>query len=350
MRVLSLFSGIGLLDLGLAWAGFTTVGLCEIEPYCREVLAKHWPGVPIWSDVREVTWDAVRERCGAVDLVAGGFPCQPVSVAGARKGHADDRWLWPEMLLVVRDVRPRWVLAENVPGLRTLGADTVLADLDAAGYSAWPLVVGADDVGAPHRRKRVWIVARLRLADSYGAGELDASEPGRIKRTSRTAPSDACRRGPTVGDRICTGLEIGLGEQEDARQEQQAAQRAGDPTLLRGWPVRPGEQQHEWEAPRLVVADGARAGRADELLARYAVPCDAPGRWHVGDHCSTREAALAWIAESGMGGAADGSPRRLAGRNRRAALKALGNGVVPQVVAEVGRSIMAAEGLCSSSR
>lgn len=291
MNVLSLFSGIGLLDLGLAWAGMQTVGLCEIEPYCREVLAKHWPGVPCWSDVREVTGDAVRQRCGAVDLVAGGFPCQPVSVAGARKGHADDRWLWPEMLRVVRDVRPAWVLAENVPGLRTLGADTVLAGLDAAGYACWPLVVGADDVGAPHRRKRVWIVARLRLADSHGAGERDSSQPGWIERSSRTW------------------------------EPQAPSPHAPDPTLLRGWPARPGEQQHEWEAPRL--ADGTSG--------------------EVRSPRQSREVTDQGQPQPGMGQPAHGRTGRLARRLRRAQLKALGNGVVPQVVAEVGRAILAAE-------
>lgn len=240
MRVLSLFSGIGLLDLGLAWAGMQTVGLCEIEPYCRWVLGQHWPGVPIWSDVREVTGDAVRERCGAVDLVAGGFPCQPHSVAGARKGREDERHLWPEYARIVREVRPRWVLAENVPGLRTTAADEVLSDLDAEGYSCWPLVVGADDVGAPHRRKRVWIVGHASRGSSGRSRYADGLPIARVGSTGA---------GEALGDPTGPGL---ARQRADAGEPQEPEHRhAGDPTLLRGWPARLGEQQREWEAPRL---------------------------------------------------------------------------------------------------
>lgn len=165
-------------------AGMTVVGQCEMDPFCQSVLDKHWPGVPRWADVRSVTGESVRERCGDVDLVCGGFPCQPVSSAGKRQGEADERWLWPEMLRIIREVAPRWIVAENVPGLRSLGADGVLMDLEAAGYAAWPLVVGADDVGASHRRKRVFIVARL-MAD-------DLSDRGREATARETAgrPND----------------------------------------------------------------------------------------------------------------------------------------------------------------
>jgi DNA (cytosine-5)-methyltransferase 1 len=137
-----------------------TVGFCEIEPSCRYWLSQNFPGLPIFEDVRTLTGRLVSERCGSVDLLAGGFPCQPVSGAGRRKGTADSRWLWPEMLRLVREVRPRWVLAENVLGLRVRGADRVLNDLEAEGYACWPLVVGARHVGASIPRDRVWILAR----------------------------------------------------------------------------------------------------------------------------------------------------------------------------------------------
>jgi DNA (cytosine-5)-methyltransferase 1 len=177
LRVLDLFSGVGLMSLGLGWAGMRTVGFCEIEPACRFWLREQWPAVPIFEDVRALTGEVVLERCGAVDLVAGGFPCQPVSVAGSRKGAADERWLWPEMFRLVRELRPRWVLAENVPGLRTLGADGVLADLESAGYACWPLVVGAIHTGAPLRRLRVWIVG-LRMDGADGARREGGERPG----------------------------------------------------------------------------------------------------------------------------------------------------------------------------
>lgn len=161
MNVLSLFAGIGGLDLGLEWAGFKTIAFVERDASCQHWLAQHWPGVPIHGDIH--TFSGVPLR-GSVELVCGGFPCQPFSVAGKQKGTEDERHLWPEMSRIIREVRPRWVLAENVPGLRTIAADLVLEDLEGQGYTCWPLVVGADDVGAPHRRKRVWIIAR-RLGD-----------------------------------------------------------------------------------------------------------------------------------------------------------------------------------------
>ena len=129
---LSLFTGIGGIDLAADWARFTTVGQVEIDPYCLCVLEKHWPGIPRWEDVRDVTARSFREKTKerAPLLITGGFPCQPVSTAGKRRGTEDDRWLWPEMLRVVREFRPAWVVGENVTGIIGLALDDVLADLE----------------------------------------------------------------------------------------------------------------------------------------------------------------------------------------------------------------------------
>ena len=164
-----------------------TVGQCEIDPACRFWLEQHWPGLPRWSDVRALSGNAVEAACGAIDLVAGGVPCQPASVAGRRRGSADERWLWPEFLRLVREVGPRWVLAENPLGIASLephGLDWVCDELEAAGYEVWPVVVGARHVGAPHRRDRVWIVAHRRSSGRVAwvarphAGESDAARCG----------------------------------------------------------------------------------------------------------------------------------------------------------------------------
>jgi DNA (cytosine-5)-methyltransferase 1 len=159
MNVLSLFAGIGGLDLGLERAGMTVVGQVEIDPFCRRVLAKHWPEVPRHDDVRTTIswWDgAARPR---VDVVCGGFPCQPVSQAGKRRAQKDERWLWPEMLAIVADLRPEWVIWENVPGLLTHGLDIVHRDITGLGYRhrvGWATACAVD---APHMRKRLFGMA-----------------------------------------------------------------------------------------------------------------------------------------------------------------------------------------------
>jgi DNA (cytosine-5)-methyltransferase 1 len=159
--VLELFAGIGGLSLGLERAGFGVVGQVELDPFCRSVLAAHWPEVPRHADARTAAdwWQS--EPRPAVDLVAGGFPCQPFSIAGLKRGIADPRWMWPAMACVIRLLRPRYVLVENVPAL--LGDRTafgwLLSDLADLGFNAEWSLLSACAVGAPHVRKRLFLVA-----------------------------------------------------------------------------------------------------------------------------------------------------------------------------------------------
>jgi DNA (cytosine-5)-methyltransferase 1 len=203
MNHLSLFSGIGGLDLAAEWAGFRTIGFVERDKFCQRVLAKHWPGVPIWDDVAEVSaytlheleraqQDQRQDQSGqqaprrdhvgrlaaprvGIDLISGGFPCQPHSVAGKRQASADERDLWSECARIVGEFRPRWCVFENVPGLLSSEGGSffarVIGDLAALGYGVGWATYGAVDVGAPHRRDRVFIVANAdqerRVAEAH---------------------------------------------------------------------------------------------------------------------------------------------------------------------------------------
>lgn len=182
MNLLSLFSGIGALDIGLERAGMTVVGQVEIDPWCCSVLARHWPDVPRHDDVRTAAdWWSSEER-PSVDIIAGGFPCPPFSSAGLRKGLADERWGWPWMESVIRVVRPRYVLAENVPGILD-AADAfgrILADLAALGFDAEWTVLSACAVGAPHTRSRLFVVAHPDSGDGQQGLGLGSLRPGPV--------------------------------------------------------------------------------------------------------------------------------------------------------------------------
>ena len=152
---LDLFSGIGGFALAARWAGLETVQFVEIDPFCRKVLQKNFKGVPIHDDIK--TFDGTKYP--NVFLLTGGFPCQPFSCAGKRMGAEDDRALWPEMLRVIQEVRPYWIIGENVAGIIGMELDNYISDLEREGYTVQAFVIPACAVNAPHRRDRVWIVA-----------------------------------------------------------------------------------------------------------------------------------------------------------------------------------------------
>ena len=287
LKVLDLFSGIGGFSLGLErTGGFKTVAFCEIDPFCRKVLAKHWPDVPIYEDVKELRHD------GPVDVICGGYPCQPFSQAGKQKGEEDDRHLWPAMFEVIKAHRPAWVIGENVAGHISMGLDQVLSDLEGEGYTARPYVIPASGLDAPHRRDRIWIVAH---AEPAGAGYKPRTIGDERRRTTGTG-SAAVRQGngPSV-------------------------------------PGRP-------DAASKDVADAAKSRRqsgqdGEACQIRNEARLREPER-----RCSGQRAAE-WLPEPDVGRVANGVPMRV---DR---LRSLGNAVVPQIPEQIGLAILEAERL-----
>ena len=301
MRVLSLFSGIGGLDLAAEWAGMETVAFCEIEPYPVEVLKRRWPDVPVYNDVRELN----RERLEAdgilpIDIITGGFPCQDVSQAGKRVGFHDQdgevtrSGLWTEYARLIGEIKPRWVVAENVRGLLSIpaagivggGFGIVLRDLADLGYRAGWCCYGACDVGAPHRRERVFVVAyrhEPRLEGRLG-GELP-------ERASQLTVRKSCALGklwPTPHANCHTGAGA-HGEGGENLQTTAGGQLNPDwvevmmgfpigwtdidvnPKPWPGWPAMMRIDQHYYEPPRTTKGGKNRAKRL-QALGNAVVP------------------------------------------------------------------------------
>ena len=343
MTHLSLFSGIGGLDLAAEMAGFTTVGQVEIDDYCNGVLDYHWPEVPRWRDVKDVTAESFEERTGikpgTLALLSGGFPCQPVSCAGKRKGDTDERWLWDEMLRVICEVRPRWVVAENVRGLLSAQAISdgrklfgrILRDLAENGYRVGWLCYGAGDVGAPHKRERVFIVAHSR-GGGFGEQGICREQQGGAKviSTSESSCRMVAHTPQHLFNRPRQTRETGRGEFADGgagpTQPRLGNPPDGLPSGLAGhrWPA------GWWQTPS--VEDAGRTG-SEKAWMEY----EKDGRT---TQCRLRNQIWAhWPA--GPGEQHPWEPPRIATgvKDRVAKLKALGNAVVPAQAYPIFRAI-----------
>jgi DNA (cytosine-5)-methyltransferase 1 len=211
VKHLDLFSGIGGFALGLQKVGFETVAFCDIEKYCQHLLKQKWNGIKIYSDVREITKEKFKaDGIESPEIITGGFPCQPFSVAGSRKGTDDNRHLWPEMFRIIKEFKPRWVIGENVRGIVSiqdgLVFETVCTDLESEGYEVQTFNIPAVGVGAPHKRERIWIVANSRCSirreqssrNSESIGSRTFKETERSTDTSKITGSS--ERAETMAD------------------------------------------------------------------------------------------------------------------------------------------------------
>ena len=204
LRHLDLFSGIGGFSLGLeATGGFETVAFCDIEEFPRKVLQKHWPGVKQYEDIKELNYEKLKaDGLLPIDIITGGYPCQPFSIAGRKKGEKDPRHLWPEYFRLIKELRPTWVIGENVSGHIKLGLDTVLENLESEGYSVRTFSISAASVGANHQRERIWIVANSN--SSGNKGEKSRSIGKENEKEKRDRQINSTTRFPDGTDSIVT--------------------------------------------------------------------------------------------------------------------------------------------------
>lgn len=284
MRHLDLFAGIGGFSLAARMAGWETVAHCEINPYCQQVLHKHFPNAKLHADIKEL--DGTQYR-GTVDIITGGFPCQPYSLAGKRRGKDDERHLWPEMRRVYREVAPSWIVGENVRGLVNwnggLVFEEVQADLESDGYEVIAGLLPAAGVSAPHKRDRVWFVAHTR-GDGYQRWKIGG---------------DRCEESKSQG----------------VRQEREWFRTNVERTAPEGYAANPND----------VGLQGRSASARSEETGGYTQPLyalgDCPSYW---DNFPTK---------SGVCRGNDGVP------NRVDRIKALGNAIVPQVSVQIFKAI-----------
>ncbi len=294
MKVLDIFSGIGGFSLGLEAAGMTTVAFCEREPFCQAVLKKHWPDIPCHNDV--TTLDG-KQYHGTIDVIAGGFPCQDISLAGKGAGLAGERsGLWFEYLRIIKEIKPRYVIIENVSALRSRGLEAVLRTLAEIGYDAEWHCIPASAIGAPHQRDRVWIVAYPQ-SKRYACGE-SANETGQERAIE--------------GGREAQGVRLTQPSDKSGISDVAHANNAG----LQGWI---GTELQERSSKRATWSGSSLADTYSEppqWIAEPRMQCDP------------------WIVEPSVGRVVDG----LSGRVDR--IKSLGNSIVPQIAQIIGQAIM----------
>ena len=328
-RTLDLFAGIGGFSLGLErTGGFQTVAFCEIDKKAQLVLKKHWPGVPIYGDIKDLTSERLQADGIVPDVITGGFPCQDISGAGKGKGIVGERsGLWSEMFRLIGDVRPTWAIIENVSALRSKGLTLVLQDLCSVGYCAEWHCIPASAVGAPHQRDRIWIVAYPHTSgqqSSSGGGENNGNETGDYVGGCCEDVAYPMQQHQTQrGECSSTQSQGGGGGTEQGRSEGDAERQRS----LRGTGGDTAEDVAHPNEPRL---EGWLRTGLQECPSKLSVGKGSPREEKLSDQ---------WRIEPNVGRVADGVPKRV---DR---LKQLGNSVVPQIPELLGRAILSTNAL-----
>ena len=350
LKHLDLFSGIGGFSLGLESAGLVeTVAFCDFDKYCQQLLKKNFPGVPIYGDVKELNYDKLKaDGIDTIDIITGGYPCQPFSVAGRKKGEEDPRHVWPEMFRLVQELRPTWVIGENVGGHIKLGLDTVLENLESEGYSARTFSISASSIGANHKRERVWIIANL--ADSQRLGrtegtkkseelereessdQFDNRSEGRIESEPSQVMADSnTGHGEQQNQEVCSRGHTSYSSSEDVADSQrkrlEGLSEQSSPLSRKDQ----GSQSWDESSRNNDVADSEGSNRNEYEIDREHGK--ASSQEIFGDGSSVSGVSTWWSVEPEVGRVAHGVP------NRVDRLKCLGNSVVPQIPYVIGLSI-----------
>lgn len=366
LQHLDLFSGIGGFSLGLeATGGFETKAFCDIEKYPRQVLQKHWPHVKQYEDIKELNYERLKaDGIDSIDIITGGYPCQPFSVAGRKKGEEDPRHLWPEYFRLVKELRPTWVIGENVSGHIKLGLDTVISDLESEDYAVRPFSISASSIGANHQRERVWILAHSRRsqwprAELRGENENETRKENanQFERSSSTSEFNVANTQSQWSGEI---KNIDKEKRNKGGSETQSYSSGGNVANTKSERLQRGQWNNQGEGREVLSSerqDGneirSETGRSNRVSTQENVSNPSSSRRETGiseeryrEEGNTEESnndsdrrrgwqrENNWAVEPDVGRVAHGIPKRV---DR---LKSLGNSLVPQIPYYIGKTIL----------
>ena len=340
---LDLFSGIGGFSLGLEATGeFETVAFCDYDPFCQKVLRKHWENVPIYGDIKELTYEKLKANgINNIDIITGGYPCQPFSVAGNKKGEQDSRHLWPEYFRLVKECRPTWVIGENVGGHIKLGLDTVLSDLESEGYSTRTFSISAASIGANHKRERVWIVANSNDRLSKQSNEEVRTGRNTFDNGNSDMADSNIERLEGSNRSVSSEHERDKGRNSHEHSDEKIMANSSSERLerhRREYELR--EDSEEGKVSRISedVANSERIRQQGpgKPIGPSNTETDSNGKTSWFDHGSEREEGW-WDVEPNVGRVAHGIS------NRVDRLKSLGNSLIPHIPYYIGQSIIQSE-------
>jgi DNA (cytosine-5)-methyltransferase 1 len=360
LKHLDLFSGIGGFSLGLeATGGFETVAFCDYDSYCQKILRKHWPWVTIYDDIKELNHEKLNSNGHTkIDIITGGYPCQPFSVAGRQQGEKDPRHVWPEYFRLIKELRPTWIIGENVSGHVKLGLDTVLENLESEGYSARTFSISASSIGANHQRERLWIIAHSNNAgdrtsqssvdrhgqktnqrregftqpESSGHGE-DLENTGR----SRRSGSEFQRKNENeIGEKNANQFERSSSSSQ-SNVANTSTHRSFDESErnIRGLAKESSRKEETRHQPSVCIK--TRSSKRSKNMVHS--DSERLEKWEsIGENFSQEYQTLIgadwWSTEPDVGRVANGVPKRV---DR---LKSLGNSLVPHIPYYIGMSIL----------